>query len=115
MLLAILAVWFGYKKARDTGRNGVLWGAICGGTFIGVQFLVAVVIGLTIGIGTELWGWSETLYDDLEWVITIVAIAASVIALWLIFKFLDRLPADESAQTPPPPPIFESGEERPDD
>lgn len=110
MILAILAVWFGYKKARDTGRNGVLWGAICGGTFIGVQFFAALVIGITIGIGIEVFGWSETLYEDLEWVITIGAIAASVIALWLLFKFLDRMPAGESTDLPPPPPTFHSDE-----
>lgn len=107
MILAILAVWFGYKKARDTGRNGILWGAICGGAFIGVQFFVALAIGITIGIGIEAFGWSETLYEDLEWVITIVAIAASVIALWLLFRFLDRMPVQGSVDVPPPPPTFE--------
>ena len=110
MILAILAVWFGYKKARDTGRNGFLWGAICGGAFIGVQFFVALAIGITIGIGIELFGWSETLYEDLEWVITIVAVAASVVALWLLFKFLDRMPAEQAVDIPPPPPTFEPDE-----
>ncbi len=39
MVLIILAIWFGYKKARDTGRNKFLWAAIAGGVFLGVQIL----------------------------------------------------------------------------
>lgn len=111
MLLTIFAIWFGYKKARDSGRNGILWGAICGGVFIGTQFMVAIGAGIFIGIGVEMWGWKETLYDDMSWVITLASIVASIVALLIVFKFLDRIPDDDPPVTPPPPPTFENNDQ----
>jgi|CXWL01.1.fsa_nt_gi ABC-type glycerol-3-phosphate transport system permease component len=111
MILIILAIWFGYKKARDTGRNPYLWAAICAGAYIGAQVLVAVAFGFAIGIGIEVAGWSETLYDDLAWVITIVGIAASFLSIWLIFRYLDKIPNDEPPQEPPPPPTFDQSDQ----
>lgn len=110
MILAILAIIFGYRKARDTGRNGVLWGAICGLAFVGSQILVSFGAGMFIGIGAEFWGWSESLYDDLAWPITIAAIIVSVLVLLLIFRYLDRVPPDEPGP-PPPPPSFEQSDQ----
>lgn len=108
MILAILAVWFGYKKARDTGRNPFLWAAICGGTFIGLQLLVGLGFGVLIGIGIELWGWPENTYDDFSWLISLAAAAVSFVALYLLFRYLDKLPDDEAAnELPPPPPTFD--------
>jgi cytochrome c biogenesis protein CcdA len=110
MLFAILAIWFGYKKAKDTGRNPILWGAICGATFIGAQLLTGIVFGIFIGFGIALWGWPETLYDDLSWLITIAAIIVSLGLVWVIFRFLDRVPEDDTAFPPPPPPTFGEGQ-----
>lgn len=107
MLLAILAIWFGYKKAKATGRNPVLWAAICGAAFIGMQLLTALVIGITVGIGVELRGWPETIYDDYQWIVTVISIVVSIISLLLVFKYLDRIPENAPlVQQPPPPPIF---------
>ena len=107
MILAILAIWFGYKKARDTGRNPYLWAAICGVTFIGVQLLVSVGFGVLIAIGIEAFGWKETTYDDYSLVGTLFSIGASIVALIILFRYLDRVTDDGSVDLPPPPPIFE--------
>jgi hypothetical protein len=106
MLLTILAVIFGYRKARDTGRNPVLWAVSCGGAFIGTQLIVTFGAGIVLGLGVALLGWKESLFDDLTWVITLVAIVLSVVVLLLIFKYLDRVPPDEPEIAPPPPPTF---------
>ena len=106
MLLAILAVWFGYKKAKDTGRNPILWAIICGGTFIGVQLLVGLGIGMFMGIGIAMWGWDETVYQKYEILISIASMIVSIIALFILFKILDRLPVQPSTVPPPPPPTF---------
>lgn len=107
MLLTILAIWFGYKKGRDTGRNGVLWGAICGGAFIGTQLLVSMGAGIFMGLGIAFWGWPETIFDDNQILVTIGAIIASIVTLFFIFKYLDRVPDDPVATEPPPPPTFD--------
>ncbi|MFM9905830.1 MAG: hypothetical protein ACKVQJ_14805 [Pyrinomonadaceae bacterium] len=110
MLLAILAVWFGYKKGRDSGRNGMLWGFICGATFIGVQLLVGVAAGIGIAIGIAAFGWPESTFDTYQIPITIGAIIPAIAAVLLIFRYLDRIPDEPQVSAPPPPPTFDQGE-----
>ena len=109
MLLAVLAFYFGYKKGNESGRGGLKWSLISGFTFIGIQLAVAFGAGIFIGLGIELWGWKQNLYDDLTWVITIASILLSVIPLMLIFRYLDRVP-DEPVMIAPPPPTFDRNE-----
>ena len=106
MIIAILAFWFGYKKGRDSGRNPVLWSVICGGSFIGVQLLVGLAIGIFMGVGIATLGWSESVYEDYQIFITLAAIAASIVTLLLILRYLDRIPDEPVDRDPPPPPTF---------
>jgi len=107
MILFILAAFFAYKKAKSTGRSGVLWALIVAGVYIGTQLLLALGIGLFLGIGVELFGWSETAYDDFNLLITAVCIIASFGSVWLVFRYLDKMPKDETYIVPPPPPAFD--------
>lgn len=106
MLLVILAIWFGYKKARDAGKNPYLWAFISGAVFIGAQLLTGVVIGGIMGLGIALLGWPEDIYDRYPFLVTIAAIVVSIGSLLLLFRYLDRVPADEIRDQPPPPPTF---------
>lgn len=106
MLLIILAIWFGYKKARDSGRNRFLWAAISGGVFIGVQFVVGILFGVLILIAQELFGWDSGSADRYQIFAAIPAIILSVGALMLVFRFLDRVPDERPSSEPPPPPTF---------
>ena len=106
MLLAILAFYWGYKKGRDSGRNGALWSVICGGAFLGVQLLVGIGLGAVMGLGIALWGWSPTIFDDYYVLISIAAIVPAVITMLLLFKYLDRVPNTPTIVAPPPPPQF---------
>jgi len=106
MILTILAIWFGYKKAKDTGRNPYLWAAICGGAFIGIQIAVAVGAGVFIAMGVEIAGWDEGLYDTYSWLISLASIGCSIIGLLLLFRYLDRVPQEAVVYEPPPPPTF---------
>lgn len=103
MILFILAAFFAYKKAQSTGRSGILWAFITAAVYIGTQLLLALGIGLFLGIGIELFGWSETLYDDWNLPITAVCIVASFGAVWLVFRYLDKVPEEEIIVSPPPP------------
>ena len=107
MILFILAAYFAYKKAKSTGRNGFLWALITSGVFIGTQFFSALSIGLFLAIGVEIFGWSETAYDDFNFMITAVCIVASFGSVWLVFRYLDKLPEETFTSQQPPPPTFD--------
>ena len=104
MLLAILAIYFGYKKAKSSGRSGPLWAVICGAIFIGVQFAAAIAIAVIMTIGASQWGWDSRMYDNSQVLVSLVSLVPAVIAIWIVFKYLDRLPDDGVASVPPPPP-----------
>lgn len=106
MILAILAFWWGYKKGRDSGRNGALWSVICGFTFIGIQLLVGLGAAVLLGVGIAMWGWDENALDKYWILVNLVALVPSVLVLWLIFRYLDRVPDEPVVGQPPPPPNF---------
>lgn len=106
MILAILAFIWGYRKGRDSGRSGALWSVICGFTFLGIQVIFSVGAGLLLGIGVAFYGWDESIFDRYSWPISFLALIPACLALWLIFKYLDRIPDDPVTSLPPPPPNF---------
>jgi hypothetical protein len=106
MLLAILFAYFGYKKAKDSGRNGFLWAFIALAAFIGSQFLVGILIGLGMGIGIAFLGWSESVFESYDILVRILAIIAGILGGYLVLKYLDRIPQDDNYTAPPPPPDF---------
>jgi cytochrome c biogenesis protein CcdA len=107
MLLVILAIYFGYKKGKDSGRNPFLWAFICAAVFIGLQFVTSMGVGFIMGLGIATLGWPETIYEDYTWGITIASIVVSIIGLLLVFRYLDKIPDEPFAMAPPPPPSFE--------
>ena len=107
MILFIIAAFLSYKKAVSTNRSGILWAFITAAVYIGTQLLFALGIGLFLGIGVELFGWSETVYDDWNLLITAICIIASFGGVWLVFRYLDKMPKDETFVSPPAPPTFD--------
>ncbi len=106
MILVILAIYFGYKKAKETGRNPFLWAFIASAAFIGTQFLVAFGLYILLAVAVEGFGWAEESYARYEMVVNLISIVASFISLYLVFRYLDRVPEQESDSKPPPPPEF---------
>jgi small-conductance mechanosensitive channel len=107
MLFAIISAWLAYKRAKDTGRNAILWAFIAAAVFIGTQILVSGGIGVFMGFGVALWGWSETVFEDYQILISIVAIVCSFISTGLILRYLNSVPEDATIyEAPPPPPKF---------
>jgi hypothetical protein len=112
MLLVVLAIWFGFKKARATGRHPILWAFICAAAFIGTQLFAGFAVGVALGIGREFLKWPETTSDDYRIVITGIALVASLVVMYFIFRYLDR----SAIRVPeklvePPPPRFDPGME----
>ena len=107
MLLAIVFAYLGYKKASESGRNGILWAFIALAAFIGSQFLVGILLGIGMGIGVALLGWSEGVFESYDILVRIFAIVAGLLAGYLVLKYLDRIPDNgENYTAPPPPPDF---------
>jgi hypothetical protein len=106
MIFAILFAYYGYKKGNDSGRNGVLWGFIALAVFIVSQLVVGLLLGVGIGIGIAAFGWSETIFDDLDILFRIIGIIAGFVGGYLVLKYLDRKPPEETFNAPPPPPNF---------
>jgi hypothetical protein len=105
--LAILAAWFGYKKAREAGRNGWIWGALCGVTFIGLHMVARLAIGVFSLVATEVWGWGPVYWT---WYLELASIIPSMAIVVLIFRFLDKMARTDDGDAPPPPPKFDEGE-----
>lgn len=106
MLLVILAIWFGYKKAKATGRNAVLWAFLSALAFIVPQLLTGVMIGFAIGLGVVLRGWPESTYESYSILISVISWVPGIICLLLVFRYLDRVPPVIDQDGPPPPPTF---------
>jgi hypothetical protein len=109
MILAILALVWGYQKAKATGRNPFLWAIIAGAAFMGTQIIVGLMIGIFLGLGVAFFGWSESIFDTYYWPISIVSWLLGILCLWLVLRFLDRplqTQPDYFQPPPPPPPTF---------
>lgn len=109
MIFAIIAAVVAYRRAKDNGRNGWLWALAAAGVFIVTQWIVSISAGLLMGIGVAIFGWSEDIFDDTLFIgpVTVVAIGASILATWLLLRYLDKPIAEEQhTDLPPPPPSF---------
>ncbi len=107
MVFALITAWLAYKRAQANGRNAILWAFAGAAVFIATQLLVSLGCGVFFGFGIALFGWSENIYDKAAVPVTIVAIAASFAASWLLLRYLDRnTSAENPDDAPPPPPSF---------
>lgn len=86
----------------------MLWAIICGAAFLGVQLMVGIAVGAVMGFGILYWGWSETVFEDNQLIVSIIALIPAIGVTLMIFKYLDRIPDDSAADEPPPPPTFNS-------
>lgn len=100
-----------YKTARDTGRNAALWGVLTFCVGFGLQWVIPILLGIIIGV---VWMASGTDPSDLQTriqgpaqIIGIACLLASFVALWLIMRYVSRVPDVPIIAAPPPPPNFQ--------
>lgn len=114
LAFAVLVVisYFVFKTARDYGRNPALWTILTVGVGLFFQFILPFLIGLVLAIVWIASGTPpERLQVDLQTpliLIGFVSLGLSFVGMFLILKYVSRIP-DESpnAEIPPPPPTFE--------
>jgi hypothetical protein len=110
MIFAIITAVLAYRRAKENGRNGLLWAVAGAGVFIGAQLVVTFGAGILMGLGVAFLEWPETIFDDTMFVgpITVVSLGASILASWLLLRYLNK-PVNEDPPDlppPPPPPVF---------
>lgn len=116
MILAIIFAWLGYKKAKENGRNGLLWGALATIAFIGTQLIVSAGIGLVSGIILLSQGNSEAEMDQFfdggffSFVVYLAAIGLSVGAGMIVLYFANKPVVDTGNYNVPPPPPTSFGQ-----
>jgi hypothetical protein len=106
MIFAIITAVLAYRRAKENGRRGLLWALAGAGVFIGAQLIVTLGAGFFLGMGVALLGWPETIYEEAVVVgpITVIGIGASILASWLLLRYLDKPVYEEPQNLPPPPP-----------
>ncbi len=109
MILAILFAVLGYRKAGETGRNKALWAVLMVVIFIGVQAFAGIVLGVVIAVGIEMFEWSETIFDDYYWPISIAGVSISAAVCWGVLFLLGRTAKEDRIGAPPPPKEFGLG------
>lgn len=110
----IVASFYAYKSAKDYERNAVMWAFIVFGVGFGLQIVIPFIIGIIISLvmiagGKTLPEIQESMYSYL-FIINIFFIILSIVAMFLILRYLGTVPDDDiytPNQPPPPPPEFD--------
>ena len=105
-VFAIISFSIAYRRAKATGRSGYLWGIIATATFIATGLSLTFGFSIFLGMGIELWGWSENTVETYTVISAIISFVASFGTTWLILRKL-RETSEEILSKPPPPPTFE--------
>jgi hypothetical protein len=95
MVFAIITAWLAYKRAKQTGRNPITWAIIGAVVYIGTQLIASLGLGFTLGVAILIFHLSDSLGDTLSIPLTVIAIAASFFASWLLLKYLDKTSVQE--------------------
>jgi hypothetical protein len=114
MIFAIVSGYLAYKHALAAGKNQWLWCFIGIGIFILTQLIVGAGFGILIAFYLGFSNVPESTFDSTfdetlkqySAIINVFAIVCSFVSMWLLLKYLDRVPREEVFIQPPPPPSF---------
>jgi putative Mn2+ efflux pump MntP len=100
-----------YKTAASNGRNAPGWAAVTAVIGIGIQFALPIFIGIAIGIYYAATGANVdnigSEYIGLFTIIGVAGIVLSIVGMYLVMKYVSKVPDDDpSPMAPPPPPTF---------
>lgn len=109
-VIIIVATIYAYKTAKDYGRNAVLWAIITFAAGFGIQIVIPIIIGIVLAIVLMAGGTQpEQLQEAIgSWaiIIGVVCIILSVVAVFIILRYLSKIPEEKSFTHPPQPPKF---------
>jgi uncharacterized membrane protein len=120
LVAVIVATYLVYKTARDNERNGVGWAFLTVGVGLGAQWVLPIIATMILAVYYAMspptsqnpYGARQQM-EELEsfaFIFSILGLVISFIGLWLIMRFVSRIPEERpgSSAPPPPPPNFTS-------
>ena len=115
LIAVILVTYHVFKTARDNGRSAIGWAVLTVGVGLGFQWILPIFIGIVLAVYYMSTGMSvDELQAALEtpaMLITFACFGLSFIGMFLILKFVMKIPDDPvRSDVPPPPPSFERSE-----
>lgn len=118
LVAVIVATYHVYKTARDNERNGVLWAFLTVVVGLGAQWVLPIIATMVLAISYAMspptsrnpYAANQQM-EELEsfaFIFGIAGLVVSFIGLWLIMRFVSRIPEEGpgSSAPPPPPPTF---------
>lgn len=107
-IAVIIAAYYVYKTAGDTGRNAALWAAITFAVGFGVQIIIPILIGFGISLAMAASGNSiseiQRSIESVSIIIALICLVLSFAGIGLIMRHIVKIP--EEASSIPPPPNF---------
>jgi hypothetical protein len=111
LAVTIVATYFVNKTAREYGRNVTLWTLLTLGVGLGGQIVLPFILGVVLVIifmvsGTRDAAHLQQKTETPAFYINIFCLLASFAAMWIVLRYVSRLPEDPDVHQPPPPPEF---------
>lgn len=103
IIVPIIVTYFVYKNANENGRNGLLWAIINFVVTFGIQIAVGFAYAL---VALLVLGWTEAEIDGWALPVNLIGVALSLLAAYLIYRHVTRVPDSMFREMPPPPPRF---------
>ena len=99
------------RLARERNRSALGWSFIGIGAWIAAEIVVGATVGLIHGVGIVLWGWPEQ-SPGFSILTYVLALGAALISVTIVSRILTGKPREKSFPLPPPPPEFQTAEQR---
>ena len=94
------------RAARERGRSALAWSLLGIGVWIGAEVVAATAIGVLYGILGLVLDWEHGVPIILRVLGYFLSLAAGLVSVTLLRRYLLSTPRQYSYSLPPPPPTF---------
>ena len=94
------------KLARERGRSAWKWSLLGVVVWLGAEFVVMFVAGVIYAIGEIIFSWPNPMNSGYKFLSYLLALAAALLSVTLLSRYLTGIRREESFPAPPPPPEF---------
>ena len=108
LVAVVIATYHVYKTAKDNERNAIGWALLTFAVGFGTQIIFPVIVGFGIAVVMLASGSSmeeiQGFVQNITMIIGIVCLILSFVGIWLIMRYVVRIPENNTFISPPPPP-----------